>query len=162
VFDYSTDTDPETAVRTDLAAAVASGYATGQIHSSTAQVVAHPRGLGYIDDTTNSKLTVAYTLVGDGNLDGTVNALDFNALASDYGTSPTTNTWTKGDYDYSGSVDSNDFAILAANYGQTIPLNAALPDAAQPMSLGAVVPEPTSLGMLLACGMGLIKRRRRA
>jgi fibronectin-binding autotransporter adhesin len=169
VFDYSTDSDPTIAVRSALATAAASSFATGQIHSSTAQVMAHPRSLGYIDDTTNQKLTVAYTLAGDANLDGTVNGLDFNALANGYGTSPASNTWTQGDYDYSGAVDSGDFALLAENYGQTIGgLNAALPDAALPASglpasaLGSVVPEPASVGMLLTCGLGLIKRRRRA
>ncbi len=144
--------------RAALHSAVAGiGYATAaQIGTTTFDGVS---GLS------STAVLLKYTLLGDGNLDGTVNALDFNALASNYGTT-SNGAWAQGDYNYDGSVDSNDFALLADNYGMTLATSttdAALPDGAMPAAgLGALVPEPTSIGMLLACGAGLIKRRRRA
>lgn len=100
-------------------------------------------------------VVVGYVLQGDANMDGTVNALDFNAVATNYG-SPLRD-WTQGDFDYSGSVDSSDFDLFAANFGKTLPGSAALPDAA----LGAVVPEPAS-AMLIGLLGGIITLRRRS
>ena len=91
-----------------------------------------------------------YTYFGDSNLDGTVNALDFNALASNFGGSG--KVWIEGDSNYDGTVSSLDFTALAANF------NAVLPNPGP--ALGALVPEPTSAG-LLAIGVTLATRRRR-
>ena len=55
---------------------------------------------------------------GDANLDHTINALDFNALASSYGQSG--KTYSQGDFNYDGTVNSADFAILAAKFGGTL------------------------------------------
>jgi hypothetical protein len=55
-----------------------------------------------------------FSLIGDANHDRRVNALDFNALANNYGKA---GNFSQGDFDYSGTVGSNDFAILAARYG---------------------------------------------
>jgi hypothetical protein len=60
-----------------------------------------------------------FSLTGDANHDGVVNALDFNALASNYG-KPGMN-FANGDFNFSGSVDSLDFAALAANFNSTAP-----------------------------------------
>ncbi len=90
-------------------------------------------------------MLLRYTYYGDANLDGTVNALDFNALANNYSKA---GVWSSGDFNYSGTVDSSDFAMLAANYGQS------LPSSAPAAMLGSVVPEPSSL--LLSCGLGMI------
>jgi hypothetical protein len=82
---------------------------------------------------------VFFVLKGDANHDGTVNALDFNALANNYG-KPAIG-YTKADFDYSGIVDSNDFAVLASQYGKIL----AVPG-------GADVPQslPTSASSLVA------------
>jgi hypothetical protein len=93
-----------------------------------------------------SAIVMRYTYVGDANLDGTVNALDFNALAANFGTG---NSWYKGDFNYDGVTNTLDFAALATNF------NLAL---AAP-ALGTVVPEP--IGAVLALTAGLIIRRRR-
>ena len=85
-----------------------------------------------------TSVLVKYTYYGDANLDGTVNALDFNALANGYGQTPGSNVWSQGDFNYDGTVNSSDFALLAANYGQVMPSDAAA-------LLGQIVPEPAPL-----------------
>lgn len=54
---------------------------------------------------------------GDANGDGTINALDFNALASNYGKA--SRVYSQGDFDLNGTVNSVDFTVLAARYGTT-------------------------------------------
>src|SRR5205814_486180 len=56
-------------------------------------------------------------LNGDANADKVVNALDVNALASNFGKSNA--TFADGDFSFNGIVDSADFTILAQNFGQT-------------------------------------------
>ena len=106
--------------------------------------------LGYADNATlgrtlfggqsvdSTSLLVAYTFGGDSNLDGTVNALDFNALSSNFGVSGT-GVWTQGDFNYDGMVDTQDFAAMAGNFGGSL---GAVP-------IGALVPEPVTFGALL-------------
>ncbi len=150
IFDYSNSgSDPIGQVLPILQAgfAQATKFSTGAIRSSTATGAI---GLGYIDDTTGTQhLTVAATYYGDANLDGTVNALDFNAVATNFGTGT---VWSQGDFNYDGSVNTMDFMALANNFGQTLSLPAPV--------LGTLVPEPGSL-MLLASGFALLARRRR-
>ncbi len=54
---------------------------------------------------------------GDADLSGTVNILDFNTLAANFG--KTNRTWQQGDFDGSGTVDILDFNKLAASFGKT-------------------------------------------
>jgi GH25 family lysozyme M1 (1,4-beta-N-acetylmuramidase) len=58
-------------------------------------------------------------LTGDANGDRTVNALDFNALASHFGFAGA--GFAGGDFDFSGAVDTADFSALAARWNQTLP-----------------------------------------
>jgi hypothetical protein len=85
-----------------------------------------------VDPTT---VLLRYTLDGDANLDGTVNALDFNRLTSNFGAS--NRGWADGNFDYAGAVNTSDFNLLAANFGSSMPPSAD--------ALGALVPEPTAL-----------------
>ena len=95
----------------------------------------------------STSLLLAYTLVGDSNLDGVVNAADFAALASHYGAS-SGSVWTQGDFNDDGVVNTADFNLLAANFNQTLGAPA----------LGALVPEP--LAILPICVTLLAARRR--
>ena len=61
-----------------------------------------------------------FVLVGDANRDRAVNALDFNVLATHYGTSGAT-TLDQGDFNFDGHVDSLDFDALAAGFGTRLP-----------------------------------------
>jgi T5SS/PEP-CTERM-associated repeat protein len=97
----------------------------------------------------NTSVLVRYTLRGDANLDGVVNALDFNALSTNFGSSG--KRWSQGDYNYDGAVDTSDFAFMAANFGDSIP--SPVP------ALGAAVPEPSAIALLV--GLLRVPRRRR-
>ncbi len=100
-------------------------------------------------DTTN--IVVGLTTKGDANFDGVVNALDFNAVATNFGVS-SDSVWTQGDFNYDGVVDTSDFIALSQNFGTTVA-------APTPVLLGSLVPEPTSLAALAL--LGLVGRRRR-
>jgi|GEM_PF-4751359 len=102
-----------------------------------------------VDGTT---VLVAYTFKGDADINGIVNSIDFNLLQSGYGIKDGTAVWSQGDFDYNGKVNTVDFNSLSGNFGQT--LASPLPGA----ELGAVVPEPFSLTMLL--GLFAMTRRR--
>ncbi|MEM9294753.1 MAG: dockerin type I domain-containing protein [Planctomycetota bacterium] len=88
-------------------------------------------------------------LPGDANNDGTVDLLDFDVLAQNFG-SNTGNGATDGDFNADGTVDLLDFDILAQNFGSSSP--AALPGA---------VPEPAGLAMLGLGAAALLRGRRR-
>lgn len=67
-----------------------------------------------------------FLLTGDANRDGLVNALDFNALASNFGHSGA--NLSMGDFNYDGIVSTNDFLALAAHFAQTAnPPSTSLP-----------------------------------
>ena len=120
VFDYNNGgTDPATQVSGILTAGFGQSpqFSSGQLFTSNTPD-AH-KGLGWFDNTTTGRLTVRYTWFGDANLDGIVNALDFNALATNFGASVGSQVWQNGDFNYDGLVDTSDFmAMLPANFGQ--------------------------------------------
>ena len=112
---------------------------------------------------TASSILVGYTLSGDANMDGKVTFADFQSFLSHYGQ---TGTWQQGDFNHDGKVTFSDFQLLLSDYGQSMPgagaafitpeQYAAVEDFAQS------VPEPGSLGVLLAAAaVGLLKRSRR-
>ena len=83
---------------------------------------------GAVADVANNSLAKDYTtsffaMAGDATHDRRVNALDFNAIASNYGRSGA--TFSQGDFDYNGRVDSADFATLAARFDTSLPTGAA-------------------------------------
>jgi hypothetical protein len=128
---------------TTATAAQALGYADNSILGKTIFS-------GQSPDLTSA--LVMFTWKGDANLDGKVNALDFNALASSFGSN--NGVWTQGDFNYDGVVDTNDFTALASNFN-----TAALPSAP---ALGALVPEPAGLGMLGFAFATIYSRRRKS
>lgn len=111
----------------------------------------------FINKSTENALTVYVDniqivpfFVGDANYDGRINALDFNALATNYGT--TNPLYERGDFNFDGHIDSGDFTLLASHFNQT---------AAGP-ALGSVVPEPATLASGAAwTGILLVGARRR-
>jgi hypothetical protein len=59
-----------------------------------------------------------YTLLGDANLDGTVNAEDFTLFSQHLGQSGM--MWDDGDFNYDGTVNAEDFTLLSQNVGQSV------------------------------------------
>jgi hypothetical protein len=93
------------------------------------------------------------TVLGDVDLNGTVDFEDFLDLADDYGN---TGGWQSSDIDGDGSVNFEDFLKLAANYGSGTLFDAPAP-AAQ-----IATPEPATMTLLAIGAVALAKRRRRA
>ncbi|HEY1921846.1 MAG TPA: PEP-CTERM sorting domain-containing protein [Tepidisphaeraceae bacterium] len=157
-----------------------SGYASGAwngatgIESSTAAVTSG-YAVGYADGAdgvvaglSSGQLELKYTLSGDANLDGIVSGVDFTILVGNLGKS--VNAWDKGDFNYDGVVSGVDFTALVGNLGKaangadvTLPAAdlAAIDAFAAANGLLASVPEPTSAGLLIAAGVGMLARRRR-
>lgn len=71
-----------------------------------------------------------FVLTGDANHDGKVNALDFNALASNFGA--TNATYSHGNFNYDSVVNTLDFNLLANNFGSAA--------ASAPLSVFSVAP----------------------
>ncbi len=82
---------------------------------------------------------------GDADLDGDLDAADYITLKRNFGQSA---TWTGGDFDFDGEVTWRDFAAFQANFHNS------------PAAPGAPVPEPTTLALLAAGGLALLRRRR--
>ncbi len=185
IVNYRSSADPAATIRAYLAAGYNGGAWNGTSATSGVIVTSAPitigagtYSIGYADGADgvvaglpSGEIEVAYTLAGDANLDGKVDSADFGILADNYGASGA--VWDEGDFNYDGKVDSADFGILAVNYGQSAGGNAeTVVTAADWSALDAfaaangitlsAVPEPASAGLLLACGIGMIARRRRA
>jgi autotransporter-associated beta strand protein len=178
IINYGSGPDPIASI----AALLASGYSGGSwagtsgIVSTAAAANSFSYGLGYADsvDTGNpanlssGQIEIKYTLLGDANLDGVVNAVDFGILAANFNKGVT--GWDKGDFNYDNVVNAVDFGELAANFnkgatGTSIGLPAyddpALVAFAAANGLLADVPEPATAGLLVVAGLGVLGRRRR-
>jgi hypothetical protein len=129
----------------------------------TTSLNADGHALGYADNGTlgrtvfggvnvqpNSVL-IGYTYSGDANLDGKVNAIDFNALAANYGAA-SAKLWINGDFNYDGAVNSLDFTALGQNFNRSMPAPAPI--------LGTLLPEPAS-ALMAAVLIPLATRQRR-
>ncbi len=124
-------------------------------------------GIGYADGAdgvvvglTSGEIEIMFTLLGDANLDGTVNSEDFTPLAHNLGQS---GNWDDGDFNYDGTVNAEDFTMISHNLGQSAILSdqAGVLGASNGISL-ANVPEPACAGLMAAFAMGLLMRRRRS
>jgi autotransporter-associated beta strand protein len=146
VFDYSSDSSPAGSISTALMNSYGSNFTTGPLRSTAATTT---KGLGWKDDTASKKVTVMLTYFGDTNLDGQVTTGDFTTLAQNFNAA---GVWANGDFNYDGAVNALDFNALATNFGA-----AALPAT----SLGTLVPEPASIGLLLAAPALCMRRWRR-
>src|SRR5205823_6512705 len=109
VLDYSADasTDPVATIQSLLTTtAFNTGFSSGQIQTPAAD--AH-HTIGWKDDTVAHQLTVAYTWLGDANLDGQVSTADFTALAANFQVPGTGAVWAQGDFNYDGVINALDF-----------------------------------------------------
>ena len=100
----------------------------------------------------NTSVLVRYTAYGDANLDGVVDTTDFNILASNF--SGSGKRWSQADFNYDGATDTVDFNLLASNFSAVVP-------AASAASIGALVPEPSSILAIVFTGVLSLPRTRR-
>ncbi len=102
-------------------------------------------------DEFDVKLSGAPYLLGDANLDGSVNATDLNALGQNWRGHP--NAWQSGDFTADGTVDASDLNALGQNWRASIPIAAAQTTA---------VPEPATHVVLVLFGtlMFALKSRK--
>lgn len=125
---------------------------SGQIFSTSAN-----GALGLID-IGGGQVRIRFTLLGDTNLDGTVDVTDLGNLASHYDDAGST-TWAQGDTNYDGAIDVNDLGNMASNYGSRLAAGSAVLSLAMLTSerIATVVPEPAAFGFALM-GLGFLSR----
>jgi autotransporter-associated beta strand protein len=130
-------------------------------------------GLGYADGAdgtvsglASGQIEVMYTLLGDANLDGIVNAADFTILAANFN-QPVTG-WDQGDFNYDGLVNAADFTDLAANFNQSDSGANSAGDVAALDAFAAAngfslanVPEPNFTALAGLVAIGALQRRAR-
>jgi autotransporter-associated beta strand protein len=159
-----------------------SGYNGGTWNGSSGIITSAPLvtggssyGLGYADSAdagnpaglSSGQMEVKYTLLGDADLNGTVNGIDFGILAANF--NKTVSRWDQGDFNYDGIVNGIDFTALAANFNKAASGAAGLSALSDPAlvafaeanGLMADVPEGSSLGISVGMVAGLLARRRR-
>jgi hypothetical protein len=78
-------------------------------------------------------------LAGDANQDLSVNVLDLNALATNFGA--TGFMFSRGDFNYDGIVNMMDFVILALNFGKNL-------SGAPPLSLSVTAITEARFGVI--------------
>ena len=114
MFDYAGGSSPAATVRSLLAQSFHAGaFDTGKFQSSAATT---QLCLGWIDNTSSSKISVVYTIYGDANLDGTTDFSDLGKLLAHYNQP---GVWADGDFNYDGMVDFSDLGKLLANYNKS-------------------------------------------
>jgi hypothetical protein len=88
------------------------------------QLVVHAAGVtaNGVPMAADFTMPTFFSKVGDANRDGTVNLLDLNAVATNFGKSGM--TFSQGDFTYNGTVDIADFNQLAMHYGSVLPASA--------------------------------------
>jgi autotransporter-associated beta strand protein len=120
------------------------GILTGEAFAGTSV----PLGWKIEYDLGYSQILLVPGQVGDTNLDGVVDAVDFITLKKNFGAS-LGGGLTVGDFDNTGTVDWNDLSTLAANMGNGGPAP-------------ATTPEPATLGLLAIGALAMLRRRRAA
>jgi len=123
---YGSGSDPMSTIYSYLQSGYNNGAWNGTgIISTSAQTPTNGLnyGLGYSDGQdgvvsglSSGQIEVKYTLLGDANLDGTVNGTDFSILAGNFGQGYT--NWDQGNFLFGSSVNGSDFSALSANFGQ--------------------------------------------
>jgi hypothetical protein len=171
IINYAGSADPVATIRQYLKEGYNGGAWNGPgIDSSAVAADGVSYGLGYADaaDAGNpahlasGTIEIAFTLLGDANLDGVVNGIDFGILAANFNHGAS--AWDQGDFNYDGVVNGIDFGELAANFNHGAGAAAweSVVSFAQANGLMADLPEPLGTGlMVVAIGGAMLRRRGR-
>jgi autotransporter-associated beta strand protein len=170
LIDYGSGPDPIATIT----AYVTSGFnggawnGPGIISSTVASTPGYSVGYADSADPGNpaglspGTIEIKYTLLGDADLNGTVNGIDFGILAANF--NKTVSRWDQGDFNYDNIVNGLDFTALAANFNMSASSAsdvAAIDAFAAANGLLADVPEPAFAGVCLIVTAGFLSRRRR-
>ena len=174
IINYGSGPDPIASI----AALISKGYNGGAWNGVGGIVTSAPLvvggltyGIGYADAAdsqdvatglASGTIEVKYTLLGDADLNGIVNGIDFGILAANFNKGIT--GWDEGDFDYNNIVNGLDFGDLAANFNKGAAGTdavAALDAFAAANGLLADVPEPASAALFVLSTIATLSRRSR-
>jgi hypothetical protein len=148
------------------------GTATLAVAPASAILFIGPTETGFFGNqtVTGASTLVMYTYAGDVNLDGLVDASDYGVI-DNYFQFPGTSGYVNGDLNYDGVIDAGDYGIIDNTFqlqGPPIPVSDIIGGAGgSSAASGAAVsgltavPEPSTLGLLLAPMATLLSHRRR-
>jgi hypothetical protein len=169
-INYGAGPDPIASIQAMLNSGYNGGAWNGASGITSSAVATNPGyGVGYADfadpgnpaGLSSGQMEIAFTLLGDTNLDHAVNGVDFGILAANFNKGIT--GWDQGDFNYDNVVNGVDFGALAANFNRGAASAsdiAALNAFAAANGLLSDVPEPTSGLIFLAVAAGAVGRRR--
>jgi hypothetical protein len=171
IIDYTAGHDPIASIATwiengflgtpGVPSIVSSDIATADAASGLSYGIGYADGAdGVVAGLAPGEIEIMFTLLGDANLDGTVNAEDYTPFSHNLGQSGM--YWDDGDFNYDGTVNAEDYTVFSHNIGQSASFAAAAGalEPANNISL-ANVPEPASVGLFVVSGLGILGRRRR-
>jgi autotransporter-associated beta strand protein len=163
---------PIASIATYLASGYNGGHWNGLGIISTAAQSNSNYGLGYADAAdpgnpaglASGTIEIKYTLLGDADLNGVVNGIDFGILASNFNKG--VSRWDQGDFNYDNVVNGIDFGSLAANFnkgdaGGASTDWAAVEAFAAANGLVDDLPEPGRGLAIAATAAGMLLRRRK-
>jgi prepilin-type processing-associated H-X9-DG protein len=186
IVNYGSGTDPMSTIYGELKTGFNNGgwNGPGIISSSIAAANANSNnpqyGLGFSDGNdkinghpivsgiSSGQIELKYTLLGDANLDGTVNGADFSILAANFGQGYT--NWDQGNFLFTPTINGADFSAMAHNFGLGDSGADSAVSSADVSALDAFaaangllddVPEPASATLTALCSSALFLRRRR-
>jgi autotransporter-associated beta strand protein len=127
---------------------------------------------GIVSNLTAGQIELKYTLLGDANLDGSVNGADFSILAANFNQGYT--NWDQGNFLFTPAINGADFSALATNFGQgdsgadsavsqadITALDAFATANGLSLPTPTAVPEPAAGALALAAALGVWARRKR-
>jgi len=109
----------------------------------------NPASVSVAAGATNTNADFGFRpVLGDANVDGTVNLSDFTILKAGFGSA---GLWANANFNEDTVVNLSDFTILKAEFGNSHPDKLG----------GAAVPDPATMGLVALGALGLLRRRRR-